>query len=387
MMALPDDLADLASPRDLRNTVNSLTTTAPMPFSSLCALAGLDPGTKATTRIVRLLSGHLARLGWGLEPDPDLQGEPVRSDVTLIKATRAGQSFLDAALAAACLVPGNPELAADEMATALADAYSLTADERVRLAARVHHLAARSLAPAKITAAFLTKSRTRKEQFAWQALAAAQRLGPLGPLTTDLLRRLSQACATGDAQGPLQIEDSALEPIVVERRSRTGGSYRIPAPPDAAPPPPERVFEIDLARLELVRAETREVAQLLSPIYEELPVVEMPDRRDATPQPEPDTEAPAGFSTVPMPGGEAATVPGFTGLDSGHAQLLTRLVAQESWSREAFETRAREHDLMPDGALEAINEWSFDHYNDALIEDGDPITINLALLEATGEMA
>ena len=36
---------------------------------------------------------------------------------------------------------------------------------------------------------------------------------------------------------------------------------------------------------------------------------------------------------------------------------------------------ARAHELMTDGALEAINEWAFNQYGDALVEDGDPATI------------
>ena len=35
---------------------------------------------------------------------------------------------------------------------------------------------------------------------------------------------------------------------------------------------------------------------------------------------------------------------------------------------------------MPDGALEAINEWSYDKFDEELIEDGDPLIINMALL-------
>lgn len=35
---------------------------------------------------------------------------------------------------------------------------------------------------------------------------------------------------------------------------------------------------------------------------------------------------------------------------------------------------------MPDGALETINDWAFDALGDALAEDGDPITVDAALL-------
>ena len=38
--------------------------------------------------------------------------------------------------------------------------------------------------------------------------------------------------------------------------------------------------------------------------------------------------------------------------------------------------------LMPDGAMETINEWSFDHHGDALLEDGETVVVNHALLKS-----
>jgi hypothetical protein len=31
--------------------------------------------------------------------------------------------------------------------------------------------------------------------------------------------------------------------------------------------------------------------------------------------------------------------------------------------------------LLPDGAIERINDWSFDRFDEALIEDGDEVTV------------
>jgi hypothetical protein len=35
---------------------------------------------------------------------------------------------------------------------------------------------------------------------------------------------------------------------------------------------------------------------------------------------------------------------------------------------------------MPDGALEAINEWAFEQFDEPLIEDDEPLTLNVSLL-------
>jgi hypothetical protein len=70
----------------------------------------------------------------------------------------------------------------------------------------------------------------------------------------------------------------------------------------------------------------------------------------------------------------------FAGLDTEHTKLLTKLVSSAEWTRLDFETVATEVGLMPDGAMEAINEWAFDKYGDALLEDGNPVAVNLALM-------
>ena len=59
---------------------------------------------------------------------------------------------------------------------------------------------------------------------------------------------------------------------------------------------------------------------------------------------------------------------------------VTRLLAHPEWPRTDFDAAATAVGLMPDGAMEAINEWAFDKYGDALLEDGDLVAINLELL-------
>ena len=44
-------------------------------------------------------------------------------------------------------------------------------------------------------------------------------------------------------------------------------------------------------------------------------------------------------------------------------------------SRSEFDQRAREMKLLSDGALERINDWSFDHFEEPLLEDGDDIVM------------
>jgi len=70
----------------------------------------------------------------------------------------------------------------------------------------------------------------------------------------------------------------------------------------------------------------------------------------------------------------------FPGLDGAHTQLLQELLERDEWPRADFELLAGSLKLMADGAMETINEWAFDLYDDAIIEDDDPLTIYRELI-------
>ena len=56
----------------------------------------------------------------------------------------------------------------------------------------------------------------------------------------------------------------------------------------------------------------------------------------------------------------------FNGLDARHASLLTEIV-RSTIEQAAFSELARKHGLFADGAIEAINEWSFQRYEEAML--------------------
>lgn len=70
----------------------------------------------------------------------------------------------------------------------------------------------------------------------------------------------------------------------------------------------------------------------------------------------------------------------YEGLDKVHTQLLNELLEKAEWSRDEYQKLASSLKLMPDGAIEAINEWSFEVYDEAIIENDDPVTIYKELL-------
>lgn len=111
---------------------------------------------------------------------------------------------------------------------------------------------------------------------------------------------------------------------------------------------------IDAARLDRIRSETADVSRLLASIFV-----------DDTP--------------VAAPSKIASTASRFNGLDVGHAALLDAIIAAPM-PRASFDNAARAARLMPDGAIETINDWGFDRFEEPLIEDSDPLVIPAHLL-------
>lgn len=66
-------------------------------------------------------------------------------------------------------------------------------------------------------------------------------------------------------------------------------------------------------------------------------------------------------------------------LDEAHQSFFQRLRTQETWERPALHEICKELGLTVDGAMEVLNEWAFDNANAPLIEDGEPIYVDVNL--------
>ena len=60
--------------------------------------------------------------------------------------------------------------------------------------------------------------------------------------------------------------------------------------------------------------------------------------------------------------------------------LLDELLTREHWPRGDYARLCSEFGLMAEGALATINDWAFDTYDDAIIEDGEILVIHKELL-------
>ncbi|MCA9317151.1 MAG: TerB family tellurite resistance protein [Planctomycetes bacterium] len=73
-------------------------------------------------------------------------------------------------------------------------------------------------------------------------------------------------------------------------------------------------------------------------------------------------------------------VPGLWGLDAPHSALVRELLSRGTWERDEFEGMAARYHLMPDGAIEAINEATFEQLGDFLLDSDDDISVHLDLV-------
>lgn len=124
---------------------------------------------------------------------------------------------------------------------------------------------------------------------------------------------------------------------------------------------PERTgFKLDAQRIAELQKDTERVSALLAGIFKE----------DEVPAPIPVAEEPPGLSE-----------PSLMGLDAPHTAFLRLLLSRPQWSRSELEDAAADLDLMLDGALEQVNEASFDTYDLPFTDGEDPVDVNAEVVE------
>ncbi len=138
--------------------------------------------------------------------------------------------------------------------------------------------------------------------------------------------------------------------------------------------PAEKVavgFSLNEELIKIREEETRLVQGVLEGIFAEQPE----EATGASPAASDAAQAPAQADAI-------------AALDKAHQSFFNRLVQQETWERSSLHEVCRELGLMVDGALEVLNEWAFERANAPLIDDGDPVYVDVNLgKEITGATA
>lgn len=120
---------------------------------------------------------------------------------------------------------------------------------------------------------------------------------------------------------------------------------------------------IDLNRAREIAEDTARAAEILAEIY-------------SADEPQPV----AGLEEKPKTG-EGRGLPG---LSARYQEIALRIAGQASLGREAFDELARSFGLLPDGVIDALNEWAYERFDrPAIEENGTNIQIDMdCFLEA-----
>lgn len=182
-----------------------------------------------------------------------------------------------------------------------------------------------------------------------------------------LLSTLAQADGTVDASEVRMLEKiyRALDidaEVAYSDLHAAAASVATQAPAPAAPTAPSVGLTLDMARIEALQRETAQVSALLSKVFADdtAPSIEALEEQEEI-QPIADAR--------------------LLGLDPEHSTFLRLLLTRSSWPRQDLADAAADMELMLDGALERINEASFEQFDEALIEGDDPVEISREVLE------
>ncbi|MCP3917887.1 MAG: hypothetical protein GY711_20260 [bacterium] len=310
-----------------------------------CKQAGRP--TKADCARYARLIGHL---GWGVEPDVRFGGptwrtgwelEPFALSTSAPAAPTAGYGAAAAVanLAAAVAAADGGAAHREEwgIIAHLESALELSPAERERLGAHFAWTLDHPPSLAGLARKLAPLDEAQRARIARFLLEIACADGAVSPDEVALLER---------AYGLLGLDPAGVH---ADLHGLSSGSEPRSASAGA-------VLALDPDVLSAKQAETAEVSDLLRDVFAEVG----------------DEPAPA----TPLP---SAPRRSYTGLDADHSALLDALGARTTWPREEVEELARGLGLLPDGALDTLNDVAFETLGDPLWEGDDAIEIDVDL--------
>lgn len=193
------------------------------------------------------------------------------------------------------------------------------------------------------------------------------RLGSLDEQTKSLISHILISVALADGKiEPNEIKQLeklytvlGLDKALVTSDIHNISSSRIitnPATPTEKSTSPNNSFVLDEELLALHELETDAAQSMLGAIFVEEEIVQEED----APSPPPSN---------------------LIGLDTKHTNLYQTLIAKDMWSRNEVMEFCQTLGLMIDGAIETINDWSYDIADAPVLDDNDYIYVDLEIVE------
>jgi uncharacterized tellurite resistance protein B-like protein len=344
--------------------------------------------TKLSRQESEALCRFLADHGVGVEPDPRLggaglgAGPRVLFGVDASGATHVVSKEYTAALlllqmsAAVAIADPTSDAEQEYLVEHLGSTLSLSTAELRRLRARLELMFADRVKLTGLTTKLSELDWQQRTEIARFCLDVAAADGTVSPRETAVLTKIYKMLgvpapggAVGHVSNPLSLSrPAATGPVQIQPPRSASARHALPqmpaepkpTTPTKPEPEPTKVpaFRLDAAAIAAKIAESSEVSVMLNAIFAE-----------ESDQPEPPAPVPKSAS------------PAIEGLDDAHSALLRDLATETSWSRGALEDLCARHGLLPDGALDTLNEAALDRTGDLVVEGEDPMTINDGTLQ------
>lgn len=285
-------------------------------------------------------------LGYGIEPDVRFGGPRIEAGRTTIlfklHPDAPSAPSPEYAEAATLLTLATEVSQADQASDAgdphleklIESRFVLAAPERVRLRAHLRFLLSNQISKTGLKQRLAKLSRHDADAIGDLLIEVAAADGKVEPREVAILQRLFKT---------LGLDAQSLHSRL--HTAATGGADSKPAASAKRQAPSG--FALDPTRLRERQESTRRVAALLQDVF-------------ADDEPEPAVDARRKEDNGPL----------IAGLDGQHSALFLVLGEQEDWDRDDLAERARALRLLPDGAVDRLNEVAFERV-DAPLLDGD----------------
>jgi uncharacterized tellurite resistance protein B-like protein len=329
-----------------------------------------------------LLGQLLERRGIGMEPDPRFGGAAPApgstavlfrrgSDaVSIASPTFAGAVALLQLTAAVALADGTLAEAEEQLLNRhVVAGLGLNDDEQLRLRAHLTFVMAHPPTPAALRRRLATLPEADRADAGQLLIAIAAADGQVTPPEVDVLVRLFAALGLDESRVYSELHSLTAPGTTGLAAAKLPGTpaerYAVPKPqPETQDPRPAVLLDLALVKAKL--EETGRVAALLHEIF-------VDDEATLA-------SAPA-VTAAPMSAGAAGgtatlVVERIGSLDAAHSTLFRQLTAQPQWRRAEFEALAGQAGLLPDGALDTLNEAALDVAGEPMCEGADPIVMN-----------
>lgn len=314
-----------------------------------------------------LLAQFLQKRGFGIEPDVRFGGPALAADgkVLLFQLTSdslsapsysyVGATALLHLAAAVSAADGSiTEKEKEHLKRHMEASLDLTPGEPERLSAHLEWLLAAppSLAGFKKRLAGFKDS--QRETIGRFLVTVAGADGHIGPheitILSKIYRLLGLEADVVFSHVHALSTTPATEPVTIRPAGPSEGGRTIPPQPSV-----EREFTLDMEAIAAKLDETAAVAALLGDVF---------------------ADVEAGPAVAPPPKAEAVA-----GLDPLHSAFLRALVERPAWDRNEIEELAGRIGVLPDGAIDLVNDAALEKVGEVLCEGEEMIEVDHHVLE------